>query len=65
FFLILTLVGLALLGFSSCSNECTCKTYINGDLKSEYTFEKDEGRKCKDYNSKVELLGQKTEVKCR
>jgi len=55
---------------ASCSSECKCKTYVDGDLKNESTISKEDLEsagydKCKDLNSTVELLGVKTEVKCR
>ncbi len=58
-----------LLALSSCSKECKCKYYSDGDLKSEKTITKEDMEslgfeKCKDMNSTVELLGVKTEVKC-
>ena len=65
---ILAAAGL-LFAMSSCSNECKCKRYVDGDLKSETTITKEDMEslgfeKCKDMNSTIELLGVKTEVKC-
>ena len=65
---ILAAAGL-LFAMSSCSKECKCKYYSDGDLKSEKTITKEDMEslgfeKCKDMNSTIELLGVKTEVKC-
>lgn len=49
---------------TSCSKSCTCKTYYNGELKSENSFELDEDKKCSDYESFVSVLGQEVSVKC-
>ena len=59
-----------LFAMSSCSKECKCKTYVDGDLKGEKTFLKEDiesagYEKCSDLNSSIELLGVKTEVKCK
>lgn len=60
-----------LFAMASCS-ECTCKSYVNDEYveNSEVTFDKDDLHaagvdKCSDLNKKVEVLGVKTEVKCR
>lgn len=58
-----------LFAMSSCGNECKCKHYVNGDLKSETTISKEDMEslgyeKCKDMNSTIELAGNKSEVKC-
>ncbi len=58
-----------LFAMSSCSKECKCKHYVNGDLKNETTITKEDMEKlgyekCKDMNSKIELAGNKSEVKC-
>ncbi|MGI6411604.1 MAG: hypothetical protein ACOX0V_10300 [Bacteroidales bacterium] len=60
-FIALALVGIALLGFTSCSKECTCTTYIDGKEISSVTFEKEKGTKCSDGNQKV----LNTEIKCK
>ncbi len=66
--LVILAAGL-LFAMSSCSKECKCKTYVDGDLKHEDTILKEDMEKmgfekCRDMNSSVELLGHKTEVKC-
>lgn len=58
-----------LFAMSSCSKECKCKTYVDGEMKHENTVSKEDlesagFEKCKDLNSTVELMGVKTEVKC-
>ena len=58
-----------LFAMSSCSKDCKCKYYVDGDMRSEKTITKEDMEslgfeKCKDMNSTIELLGSKTEVKC-
>lgn len=58
-----------LVAMSSCSKDCKCKYYVDGDMKSEKTISKEDMEslgyeKCKDMNSTVDLLGVKQEVKC-
>lgn len=51
---------------TSCNKKCECKTYVNGALVGDATtFEVENGKKCKDYNSTVTLLGQTSETKCK
>lgn len=52
-FIALALVGIALLGFNSCSKECTCTTYVRGKVYSTVTYEKERGTKCSKLNEKV------------
>lgn len=50
---------------TSCNKKCQCTTYLNGvEVSTGTAFEVESGKKCKDYNSEVTLLGQTTEVKC-
>lgn len=56
-----------MLGFftTSCSKNCQCKTYVNGVLENTGDpFTVETGKKCKDYNSEITLLGITTKVKC-
>ncbi|HPW65878.1 MAG TPA: hypothetical protein PLY32_00520 [Salinivirgaceae bacterium] len=65
-FLALALVGLMLVGFTSCSKECECQSYVNGEkVGSPTTITRESGKKCKDYNETAEAFGVKTEVKCK
>lgn len=64
------LVILAAAGFlfamSSCNKNCTCKTYVDGELKlTVEDFEPAEGKKCADYNTIIEINGKKSGVECR
>lgn len=64
------LVILAAAGFlfamSSCNKNCTCKTYVDGQVKlTVEDFEPDEGKKCADYNTVVEVNDKKNGVECR
>lgn len=58
-------MAVALLSFTSCSKECKCKQYVNDEVVLEYTIELEGNQKCKDFNSKVAVLGVSQEVKCK
>lgn len=50
---------------TSCNKKCQCTTYVNGvETLTPDPFEVESGKKCKDYNSEVTVLGVTTEVKC-
>jgi len=64
------LVILAAAGFlfamSSCNKTCTCKTYVDGQVKlTVEDFEPAEGKKCADYTTVVEVNDKKNGVECR
>lgn len=51
-----------LAGLSSCSKNCVCKQYMNGELMQTTTVE---GKgKCSDLNVKQEVMGMVNETKC-
>lgn len=53
---------------TSCNKNCTCKTYVNDSLTAtaeDIDISNTNYSKCSDMDSKVTLLGQTTEVKCR
>lgn len=51
---------------TSCNKKCVCTTYVNGvEVSTGTTFEVENGKKCKDYNSEVTILGQTKTVKCK
>ena len=61
---IVAFVGL----FASCSKNCTCTTYLNGEKKGTTEISKDklsEGQKCSDLNTVVIIDGKKTGMECR
>ncbi len=54
--------------FSSCEKTCTCKTYVNGEVKAtveDVELDKDNFSKCSDMDSYVELDSEKNGTKCR
>lgn len=54
--------------FSSCSKNCSCKVWLNGNVQSTYEVSKDklpEGKKCKDLSTVVEINNKKTGNECR
>jgi len=61
-FLTLAMVGLILVGFTSCSKECECTTYLDGEKITTFTVDREKGKKCKDYNVP---LAFGTETKCK
>lgn len=51
---------------TSCNKKCQCTTYVNGvEFSTGNPFEVESGKKCKDYNSEVTILGQTKTVKCK
>ena len=57
-------LGIAALA-TSCNKQCQCTTYVNGvETLTPDPFDVEAGKKCKDYESKLEVLGITTEIKC-
>lgn len=61
-------IALALMGgifaLSSCAKDCTCTAKYNGDVVYESSVKLEEGDKCSNHDSYVNVLGQKLELKC-
>lgn len=54
--------------FSSCSKNCTCTKWLNGEKKGTEEFSKEklkEGQKCSDYSTVIEINDKKTGLECR
>lgn len=49
---------------TSCTNDCICKIYFNGELKSEEQFEKEDHELCTDYDATIDILGQEAKREC-
>jgi len=62
-YLVLTLVMVVAMGFVSCKKECTCNTYLDG-VKMGETTTKVKG-KCSDLDTRSEVMGTVSEVKCK
>ena len=66
---IFSIIAIALIGalaLSSCNKNCTCKTYVDGQVKlTVEDFEPAEGKKCADYTTVVEVNDKKNGVECR
>ena len=59
----LVLIG-GMFAMSSCSKECNCVAKVNGEVKYESSIELEDGDKCSDYNSYINILGTSAELKC-
>lgn len=54
--------------FSSCSKNCTCTEWLNGEKKGTKEISKDklkEGQKCSDLSTIIEYNGKKNGFECR
>ncbi|MBR6333299.1 MAG: hypothetical protein IKR77_02755 [Bacteroidales bacterium] len=54
-----------IVGGTSCSKTCTCKTYLDGEVVSETTLDNEGGKKCSEYNTVITVDGHKTGMECR
>lgn len=67
--LILAISVIAMMGcFASCSKNCTCTKYLNGEKTGTTEISKDklpEGKKCSDLNTIVTIGGKKNGMECR
>lgn len=59
----LVLAG-GIFALSACSKECDCTAKWNGEVVYESTVELQDGEKCSDYNSYVNVLGVSAQLKC-
>jgi hypothetical protein len=59
----LVLAG-GIFALSSCTKECNCAAKWNGEVVYEQTLELQDGDKCSDYNTYVNVLGISAELKC-
>ena len=66
---ILSCAAVALMGmFASCSKNCTCTTYLNGEVQGTTEISKDkldDGQKCSDLNTIVTISGKKNGMECK
>ena len=56
---------LAALASSSCSKQCACDILLNGEVQGSKVIEKEDGKKCKDYNTTATIGGKETGLKCK
>lgn len=56
---------LAALVSSSCSKQCACEILLNGEVQGSKVIDKEDGKKCKDYNATVSLNGKDSGLKCK
>ena len=56
---------LAALASSSCSKQCACEILLNGEVQGTKVIEKEDGKKCKDYNTTVSIAGKESGYKCK
>lgn len=51
---------------SSCSKECSCKAIVNGETVYETSITKEDGKKCSDYATSINVPGLvNTSVDCK
>lgn len=56
---------LAALASSSCSKQCACDILLNGEVQGSKVIEKEDGKKCKDYNTTISIAGKESGLKCK
>ena len=62
-FFALVLIG-GMLAMTGCAKECKCVGKLNGEVKYERVFDLQEGSKCSDANTYMDIAGIKIEIKC-
>ncbi|MBO4488974.1 MAG: hypothetical protein J5741_04875 [Bacteroidales bacterium] len=53
-----------IVGGTSCNKTCNCKTYLDGEVVTESSFDNEGGKKCSDYNTVMVIDGHKTGMEC-
>lgn len=53
--------------FTSCDKTCTCKTFVNDDVKAtvEVELDDDSDMKCSDMNTIATIGGKKNGIECK
>ena len=59
----IVLVG-GLFVMSSCSKECTCTAKYNGEVLYETNITLEDGEKCSDGDTYINIAGQSLQMKC-
>ncbi len=56
---------LMIVGGTSCTKTCHCKTYLDGEVISESEYTLEEGHKCTENNALIGAAGHESGLKCR